>query len=354
MGLVKEIPVTIIVSGRNSSSTIRRCLESLVAQDYPIDEILCFDNGSADDSRQIAKDVAERSTVPIKVIDGGKDGCLSTAYNSGAVMAKSEVIVLCHSDCMIPTSEELRKLIKPLLLHKEASAAYPIQTVPREVWSKFPFWQKFLFSSAVEREAHSRCAMFDAVRKEVYLKAGGFNARRFTTTCGYGGEDNDAQVRFSRFGRQLFTEARVVHLHAFSMNFGFHSYLGTRALLERTYGKQLRWQRGIVEFSNLLFFVRPIIALLPLIACGACIPLEGDLVQFGLCAIGVSFLLQVIFALAVVRKMYCYRETLLDFRIIFVLPISYFMIYYETVWFFHGLLTPYADEGLECYEEAIK
>ena len=116
----------------------------------------------------------------------------------------------------------------------------------------------------------------------------------------------------------------------------------------------MRWQRGIVEFSNLLFFVRPIIALLPLIACGACIPLEGDLVQFGLCAIGVSFLLQVIFALAVVRKMYCYRETLLDFRIIFVLPISYFMIYYETVWFFHGLLTPYADEGLECYEEAIK
>lgn len=37
-----ETPVTIIVSGRNSSSTLRSCLESFVSQDYPIGEIFCF------------------------------------------------------------------------------------------------------------------------------------------------------------------------------------------------------------------------------------------------------------------------------------------------------------------------
>ena len=210
MAELKETPVTIIVSGRNSSSTLRSCLESLAGQDYPIGEILCFDNRSTDDSREIAGEVAASSKVPIRVIDGGEGGTLSSAYNKGAQMATCDIIVLCHSDCMIPSSGELRKLITPLVSDTSASAAYPIQLMPREVWRKFPFWQKFLFASAVERVGHMRCAMFDAVWRDLYLKAGGFNEKRFTSTCGYGGEDNDAQVRFSKYGKQLFTEARVL------------------------------------------------------------------------------------------------------------------------------------------------
>ena len=341
MGEMNEVPVTVIVSGRNSSTTLRSCIESLAGQDYPIAEILCFDNRSTDDSREIAHAVAEVSNVPVRVIDGGEGGTLSSAYNRGANMAKSEIIVLSHSDCMIPSSGELRKLVLPLLADSTASAAYPIQLMPRDVWRKFPFWQKFLFASAVERVGHMRCAMFDAVRRDIYLKAGGFNERRFTATCGYGGEDNDAQLRFSKYGKQLFTEAQVVHLHAFSAGFGFRSYLGTRALLARTYGKQLRWQKGVKERSNLLFYVRPALAVLPFVAC---LPFA-----FGLCRLGIGSVisavgLHLVFSLLVSRKMYCYRETLLNWRILLVLPATWFMIYYETFWFFQGLFTPYADE----------
>lgn len=341
MGEMNETPVTVIVSGKNSSTTLRSCLESLAGQGYPIDEILCFDNRSTDDSREIARSVAATSRVPIRVIDGGEGGTLSSAYNRGAQIVKSEIIVLCHSDCMIPSSGELRKLIVPLVSDLSASAAYPIQLMPHEVWRKFPFWQKFLFASAVERAGHMRCAMFDAVRRDIYLKAGGFNEKRFTSTCGYGGEDNDAQVRFSRFGRQLFTEAHVVHLHAFSAGFGFRSYLGTRAMLARTYGKQLRWQRGLVEFSNLYFLVRPILALLPF---AACLPFAFGLCSLGVVSVSAAVGLQVLFSLLVSRKMYRYRETLRDWRILLVLPATWYMIYYETFWFFQGLFTPYVDE----------
>ena len=319
MAELKETPVTIIVSGRNSSSTLRSCLESLAGQDYPIGEILCFDNRSTDDSREIAGKVAASSKVPIRVIDGGEGGTLSSAYNKGAQMATCDIIVLCHSDCMIPSSGELRKLITPLVSDTSASAAYPIQLMPREVWRKFPFWQKFLFASAVERVGHMRCAMFDAVWRDLYLKAGGFNEKRFTSTCGYGGEDNDAQVRFSKYGKQLFTEARVVHLHSFSP-----------------------WQRGLVEFSNLYFFIRPFLAVLPFVAC---IPFAFGLCRWGLAAVGAAIGLQLLFSLFVSRKMYRYRETLLDPRILLVLPATWFMIYYETFWFFQGMFTPYADEG---------
>ncbi len=342
MAEIKETPVTIIVSGRNSSSTLRSCLESLARQDYPIDEILCFDNRSTDDSREIANEVAASSTVPIRIIDGGDGGTLSSAYNKGAQMAKSDIIVLCHSDCMTSSSGELRKLVCPLLSDATAAVAYPMQVMPHKVWSRFPFWQKFLFVTAVDRLESTRCATFDAMWRKLYLKAGGFNEKRFTSTCGYGGEDNDAQVRFSKYGKQLFTEANVVHLHSFSPGFGFRSYLGTRAMLARTYGKQLRWQRGIVEFSNLYFFVRPALTFLPFVAC---IPFAFGLCRWGLAAVGAAIGLQLLFSILVSRKMYRYRETLLDWRILLVLPATWFMIYYETFWFFQGMFTPYADEG---------
>ena len=341
MSMLKEVQVTIIVSGRNSATTIKKCLLSLIEQDYSIKEILFIDNRSVDDSVKIAQSVAEKSPVPIRIVDGGEGGTLSSAYNKGARMAKSDIIVLCHSDCMISSSDELRKLVEPLLLDDSAIVAYPMQIMPHEVWKCFPYWQKFLFAMAVDRLESTRCATFDAVRRDLYLKAGGFNEHRFTSTCGYGGEDNDAQVRFSKFGKQLFTEAKVVHLHAFSNSFGFRSYLGTRALLSRTYGKQLRWQKGIAEFSNLYFFVRPILALFPL---AACFMLVFGRTGFGLAAFCVSVGLQIVFSLFVSRKMYCYRETLFDTRIALVLPVTWFMLYYESFWFFHGLFTPYADE----------
>lgn len=338
---MNEMPVTIIVSGRNSSTTLRSCLESLAGQDYPIDEILCFDNRSTDNSREIAHSVAATSRVPIRVIDGGEGGTLSSAYNRGASMAKCEIVVLTHSDCMIKTSGELRKLVQPLLSDPSAIAAYPIQIMPREVWGRFPFWQKFLFATAVERLEISRCATFDAVRRNLYLTAGGFNEKRFTSTCGYGGEDAEAQLRFGKFGRQLSTDAVAVHLHSLSPGYGFLSYLRTRSMLARTYGKQLRWQHGVKEISNLLFFVRPVLAVLPFLAC---VPFALGSFSLGAYSVIAALALQMLFSLLASRKMYYYREAVLDWRILLVLPATWFMIYFETFWFFQGLFTPSADE----------
>ena len=330
---MSEIPVTVIVSGRNSATTIRQCLESLAGQDWPIDEILVFDNGSTDGSQDIIRDVARKSSVPVKLVDGGADGFLCTAYNRGAAMAKSDILVLCHSDGAVPDSGELRKLVAPLAADQSAAASYPRLLMPREVWNRFPFWQKFLFVRAVDSTAHSRCAIFDAVRKSVYMQAGGFDEKRFTANCGYGGEDNDAQLRFSRYGKQLMTEAKVIHLHNLSPNYGFRNYMAFRALLGRTYGAQLRWQHGVAAKSDLLFFVRPILALLPVLAALAfCISSS-----LGLCAVLGALMMQVAFAVLNSRKMFVSRQTLCDWRILLVIPVSMFMIYYETFWFFYGL-----------------
>lgn len=334
---MNEIPVTIIVTGRNSATTIRPCLESLSVQDWPIDEILVFDNGSTDGTQDLVADIAAHAKVKIRLIDGGADGFICSAYNRGAAMARSEILVLCHSDGKVVSNQELRRLVQPLVEDSSAVAAYPHLLMPRTVWNRFPFWQKFLFVRAVDSTAHSRCAIFDAVRRDIYLKAGGFNERMFYAGCGIGGEDNDAQVRFAKYGRQLFTDACVIHLHNFSPNYRLRDYLAFRALLERTYGKQLRWQHGFVSASEMVFFVRPVLAILPIVA------LTGFLVSsvFGWSAFAVALSLQLAFALFINRKMFVSRATLCDWRILLVVPVALFMAYYETLWFFHGLLTPF-------------
>ncbi len=339
--MTEDRPVTVIISGRNSATTIQKCLESIAAQDYPIGEILVFDNGSSDDSRAIVESVAVMEPVPIRLIDGGAAGTISSAYNRGAEMATCDVVVLCHSDCMLPTAGELRKLVTPLRETPGASVAYPRQLMPRDVWRRFPYWQKLLFVTAVDRLEHTRCATFDAVFRSTYLEVGGFNEKRFTATCGYGGEDNEAQVRFARAGKPLFTEALEIHLHSFSPKNGFRSYLRTRALLARTYGKQLRWQKGIVEKSNWLFFVRPVLSLGPFLSL---IPLMLGLRMIGYVVLAGAAALLMLFAFLTSRKMFMYRETLLDLRILLVLPVAVGMIYFETFWFLHGLFTPLADE----------
>lgn len=330
---VKEVPVTIIVTGRNSETTILPCIESLASQDWPIDEILVFDNGSSDSSREIVSRFAMKSKVKVRLIDGGQHGFICSAYNRGAKMAKSDILVLCHSDGMVPSSRELRKLVQPLIDDPLAVAAYPRLLMPREVWNRFPFWQKFLFVRAVDSTAHSRCAIFDAVRKSVYLRAGGFDEKLFYSGCGYGGEDSDAQVRFGKFGRQIETEAKAVHLHNFSPNYGFRNYLAFRSLLGRSYGLQLRWQHGIAGPSDYYFFVRPTLALLPLIG------LLGFLVEpmLGWTFLCGAFLLQFIFAIINSKKMFTSSLTLKDPRIVLVIPIAMFMTYCESYWFFVGL-----------------
>ncbi len=339
--MTEDRPVTVIISGRNSATTIQECLESIAAQDYPIGEILVFDNGSTDDSRAIVESMAAKASVPIRLIDGGAEGTISAAYNRGAEMAMCDVVVLCHSDCMLPTTGELRKLVTPLRETPGASVAYPRQLMPRDVWRRFPYWQKLLFVTAVDRLEHTRCATFDAVFRSTYLDVGGFNEKRFTATCGYGGEDNDAQVRFARAGKTLFTEALAIHLHSFSPKNGFCSYLRTRARLACTYGKQLRWQKGIVERSNILFFVRPVLAILPFLAVP---PFALGMPMIGWTLLAFSIGIQCAFSFLASRKMFLYRETLFDPRILLVVPVTLGMIYFETVLFLYGLFTPLADE----------
>ncbi len=52
--------VSVLVPARNEARNIRRCLESLLAQEYPLMEILVLDDNSTDETPQIVAEMARR------------------------------------------------------------------------------------------------------------------------------------------------------------------------------------------------------------------------------------------------------------------------------------------------------
>src|ERR1700722_12600293 len=57
----KELPfVTILVPARNEETKIGRCLDSLIAQDYPNFEIVVIDDRSADRTGEIIEEYAAK------------------------------------------------------------------------------------------------------------------------------------------------------------------------------------------------------------------------------------------------------------------------------------------------------
>lgn len=85
--------VSVVVCSYNGSATLRDCLESLMALDYPDYEVILVDDGSTDATAEIAAD------FPQIVFHRQKNCGLSVARNVGAELARGEIIAYTDSDC---------------------------------------------------------------------------------------------------------------------------------------------------------------------------------------------------------------------------------------------------------------
>lgn len=91
--------VSVIVPIYNSASTLRRCLESLVAQSFRDFELILVDDGSTDLSLSICREYAD-ADPRIKVFSQANSG-VSAARNLGLSNATGDYVAFCDSDDMV-------------------------------------------------------------------------------------------------------------------------------------------------------------------------------------------------------------------------------------------------------------
>ncbi len=119
--------VSVIVCSYNGAKTLAACLESLGKLNYPVYEIILVDDGSTDNTAEIAAQFPN-----VKYIHQTNHG-LSHARNTGATAAKGEVFAYTDSDCMAD-ADWLYYLIGTLLSGDYAGVGGPNVSPPARNW----------------------------------------------------------------------------------------------------------------------------------------------------------------------------------------------------------------------------
>ncbi len=89
--------IGVIVPNYNSGTYIKRCLDSLLEQEYKVNEIIVVDDCSTDESKKIVKEYTEKNDNII-LLENEKNMGVSYSRNRGIENAKSEYIMFCDSD----------------------------------------------------------------------------------------------------------------------------------------------------------------------------------------------------------------------------------------------------------------
>ena len=123
-----QVPfVSVIVCSYNGAKTLSACLESLGKINYPHYEVVLVDDGSTDNTREIAGQFPQ-----VRYFHQSNHG-LSHARNTGAAAAQGDVFAYTDSDCMAD-GDWLYYLISTLVTGDFAGVGGPNVTPPARNW----------------------------------------------------------------------------------------------------------------------------------------------------------------------------------------------------------------------------
>ena len=88
--------ISVIVPVYNAESTLKKCIDSILVQDFTDFEVILIDDGSQDESLQICEDFAKKDNRVIVVHK--ENGGVSSARNYGLEIAKGKWVTFIDSD----------------------------------------------------------------------------------------------------------------------------------------------------------------------------------------------------------------------------------------------------------------
>jgi GT2 family glycosyltransferase len=230
--LLAQTPrVSIVVCSYNGAQTLDQCLQSLLALDYPDYEVILVDDGSTDNTREIAACYPDIRTIP------QSNQGLSVARNVGCQAATGSIVAYTDSDCFADPYW-LAHLVHQLQQSGAAAVGGPNLT-PEDGWlaacvAASPGQPTHVLKSDQMAEHIPGCNM--AFRREALQAIQGFQPKYRTA-----GDDVDVCWRLQQAGMWItFAPGAFVWHH--------------RRQTPRTY---LRQQAGYGEAEGLLWFDHP-------------------------------------------------------------------------------------------------
>ena len=185
-GSVGHCPfVSVIIPTYNRAEMLGLTIESLIAQTYPDEryEIIVVDNNSTDGTRQVVRDWHARSGPPLRYLFEGRQG-VHYARNSAARVSRGDMLYYTDDD-MLADSRLLEEIVKPFNYDPKVASVtgsvLPKWEQPPPQWVLDYCLNGYL--SLLDRPEHLLISPYDcgvyschqAVRRDVFFQAGGFN-----------------------------------------------------------------------------------------------------------------------------------------------------------------------------------
>lgn len=131
---MKNPKVSIIIPAHNEEDTIRKCIESVLENDYNNKEIVVTNDGSTDRTRQIVKDLI-KDNKEIKLLNFDKGHSPAFARNRAVEKSSGDILVFVDADNFLGSKDFIPKLVSAYVKY-DADAA---------CWKSLP-WNTSLFT----------------------------------------------------------------------------------------------------------------------------------------------------------------------------------------------------------------
>ncbi len=203
----KQFFISIIIPVYNGSKYLNRCLEALGSSSYRSYEIIVVDDGSTDNSAEIAREHG------VTVINLPQRSGPAGARNYGAQIAKGDILFFVDSDVLV-NGETIARVAADFQKNPDISALFgSYDDSPEE--KNFISQYKNLFHHFIHQHSGSEAMTFwagcGAIRREVFEKIGGFDHNRYLKPSI---EDIEMGFRMKKSGYRLLLDRdlQVKHL----------------------------------------------------------------------------------------------------------------------------------------------
>lgn len=163
--------VTIIIPLRDEAKYISQALDSVLAQDYPIGQILIADGMSTDDTRQIINDYQLKHVNIILLDNPGK--IVPTGMNIALQHARGDIVVRVDGHCVI-ARDYVRRCVEHLETDVVDGVGGPMETIGEDMLSEtiaFAMSSTFGVGNSAFRTSTGKTMLADTVPFPAYKRS---------------------------------------------------------------------------------------------------------------------------------------------------------------------------------------
>lgn len=213
MNRTSQPKVSVIIPTYNSQSTIEKCLNSILNQDYPNLEVIVVDDASGDET------LTKISAYPVKLVSNPQNYGASHSRNLGVknMHLESEIIIFIDSDIITPASA-VSSAVRVILEKPEILGVGGIYSQNNRSFNFITDFKNMdLAYRGIVCTPHVKYlgSFFLAIKKSTFIEAGGF----LTDFSGATVEDIEFGYRVTKGKNLMFIDKNILvgHLKTYTL-----------------------------------------------------------------------------------------------------------------------------------------